>query len=156
VTLHERLFEDLAGDLEYHPKRGLLYLSLGVAALCVWIAVSADTRFTPIPLVFALGSLALLLKGVFFFRKTSEGLGITQLEVAQLADPSTRKSLPSIPILAAQVLQDFGAGVLLLGPVLHTFRSLNESRTLPSLSVFLMGAALFCVGWGVRRLKASE
>lgn len=156
MTIREQLFDELVGDLEYHPKRGLLYLSLGAASLSAWIFAPAGTGFTSVPLVFALGSLALLIKGVFLLRKTSEGLGITQLEFTQLSVPSTRKALPSILVTGARVLQDFGAGSMLLWPVLQAFQRVNESRPLPILRVFLIGTALFCAGWGVRRLNSPD
>src|SRR6266513_636132 len=74
VTLREFLLENFAGDLEYHPRRALLYLSLATAVLCFWIFSPSETKFTAIPLVFALGSLTLLPKGIFLLRKSSEGL----------------------------------------------------------------------------------
>jgi len=130
----------------------LLYFGFGAASLGAWIFAPAGTRFTSVPLVLALGSLALLLKGVFLLRRTSEGLGLTPLEFAQLPAPSNGKALPSILVLGAKAPQDFGEGAMLLGPVLYTFKNVNESRPLPGFRVFLIGAALFCVGWGVRRL----
>jgi hypothetical protein len=42
-----------------------------MAAACFWVFSSPEKRFTPIPLVFALGSLTLAVKGVFFLRKSS-------------------------------------------------------------------------------------
>ena len=155
MTLHERLWENLAGDLEYHPKRGLLYLALGAAALCSWIFTPSDNKLTATPLVFGTGSITLLLKVVLLLRKSSEGLALTQRELAQLSDPSTRKALPPIPALAAQIVQDFGAGALLLGPVLHSLKNINESWEPPSLRVFLTGAILFFIGWLVSWLTSS-
>jgi hypothetical protein len=46
---------------------------LGMIALCYWVFSPSETRFTVIPLVFALGSLTLLVKGVFLLRNSSEG-----------------------------------------------------------------------------------
>jgi hypothetical protein len=57
---------------------------------------ASDDKFTILPLVFALGGLALLLKSVFLLRKSSAGLGLSQHDLAQLSDPSNRKPLPSI------------------------------------------------------------
>ena len=59
MALREFVFENLIGDLEYHPKRALVYLELGGAALCVWIFAPSDAKFEVIPLVFGVGSLAL-------------------------------------------------------------------------------------------------
>jgi len=116
VTLRESFLENFAGDLEYHPRRAVLYLGLAVAALGFWIFCPPETKFTALPLVFLLGSLTLVLKGVFLLRKSSQGLGLTSSELAGLSDPSKRKSLPSVPNQAAQIVQDFGAGSLLLWP----------------------------------------
>jgi|ERR1035441_6511016 hypothetical protein len=146
MTLRERVWEDLAADLEYHPKRALLYLALAVAALGVWVYSPSGDRLTTVPLVFAFGGVALLLKGVFLLRKSSEGLALTQQELDQLSAPSNRKILPPFPILAARIIQDFGTGALLLGPVMHML-STNESRELPNLQVFLSGAILAAIGW---------
>src|SRR5882762_1592392 len=111
MTIREFVFESLIGDLEYHPKRGVVYLGLGVAALCGWIFEPSDTKFSMIPLVFGVGSLALFLKGIFLLRKTSDGLGdshqglgLSQQAVAQLSRTSTPKTFPSIPTLTAQII----------------------------------------------------
>ena len=45
-------------------------------------------------LVFALGALALLIKGIFLMRKSSEGLGLSDQELADLSNPANRKRLP--------------------------------------------------------------
>jgi hypothetical protein len=156
MALREFLLENFAGDLEYHPRRGVLYLGLGIATLCFWISIPSNDKLTAIPLVFGLGSLPLLLKGVFLLRKTSEGLGLTLQELALLSDPSTRKALPSIPALSAQIVQDFGTGALLLGPVLHVGNNINGSWELPVFPVFLIGAVLFLIGWLVRRFTSSK
>jgi len=156
MMFRERLFEELAGDLEYHPKRGLVYLAFGAGALCYWIFPPSSTRSDIVPLLFGLGSITLLLKGVLLLRKTSEGLGLTQRELDQLSDPSTRKSLPPIPTMAAQLVQDFGAGALLLGPFLHALENIDEPSKLPSFPVFLAGGIIFFIGWLFRRLTSSD
>jgi hypothetical protein len=74
VRLREFLLENLAGDLEYHPRRAILYLALAV---------------------------------------------VTHAELAELSNPFQRKSLPSIPNQAAQIVQDFDAGSLYLWPLLN-------------------------------------
>ena len=150
MTLREFLLENVAGDLEYHPRRALLYLALGIASMCFWIFSPSETRFTHVPLVFALGSLALLLKGAFLLRKSSEGLGLSDQEMSALSD--TPKALPSIPAQAAQIIQDFGAGSLLLWPLLNFGKDIDNSwDNPPILRVFLTGAIIFFLGWLVRR-----
>jgi hypothetical protein len=157
VTIREFLLENLAGDLEYHPRRAALYLALGTIALCSWLFSPKETKFTVIPLVVVLGSLTLLLKGVFLLRKSSEGLGLSQQEITALSESSNRKSLPPIPAQAAQIAQDFGTGAFLLWPLLNIGKDIDQSWSDPPLfRVFLSGAVLFFLGWTIRRLALSK
>jgi hypothetical protein len=110
VTIRDFLLENFAGDLEYHPRRGLVYLVLAIGAACFWIFSPYEKKFVALSLIFALGSLTLLVKGVFLFRKFSEGLGLSDQQLADLSDPAGLKNFPSIPTQAAQVVQDFGTG----------------------------------------------
>jgi len=139
VTLREFFFENFAGDLEYHPRRAVLYLGLAVAALCFWIFSPREAKFSALPLVFVLGSVTLFLKGIFLLRKSSEGFGPTPSELADLSDPCNRKTLPSVPNQAAQIVQDFGGGSLLLWPLLKLARISTipgvTLRAFPSFSV---------------------
>jgi hypothetical protein len=152
VTLREAFLENFAGDLEYHPRRAVLYLALAVTAFCFWIFAPSDEQFTTAPLVFALGSLTLLVKGIFLTRKSSEGLGLSAQEVARLSNPINRKMLPSVTAQASQIVQDFGAGSLLLWPLLNIGKDIDKSwNDPPLLHVFLTGVVLFLLGWGVRR-----
>jgi len=156
VTLREFFLENFAGDLEYHPRRAMLYLGLAVAALCFWIFSPPEAKFSTLPLVFVLGSLTLFLKGVFLLRKSSEGLGLTSSELADLSDPSNRKSRPSVPNQAAQIVQGFGTGLLLLWTLLNVGKDIDRSWTNPPrLAVFLTGAVLCSLGWLIRRLTSS-
>ena len=155
MTLRDFLLENIAGDLEYHPRRAVLYLSLATAALCFWIFSPSETKFTAIPLVFALGSLTLLLKGIFLLRKSSEGLGLSEQELAGLSGPTNRKRLPSIATQAAQIVQDFGTGAFLLWPLLNVGKDIDNSwNNPPRFLVFLTGAVLFLLGWLIRRLTS--
>ncbi len=156
VTLREFFLENFAGDLEYHPRRAVLYLGLAMAALCFWIFSPPENKFSTLPLVFVLGSLTLLLKGIFLLRKSSEGLALTQSEFDSLSDPSSRKSLPSIPNQAAQIVQDFGTGPLLLWPVLNFGKDIDLSWIdPPRVPIFVTGATLFFLGWLIRRLTST-
>jgi len=157
VTLREIFVENFAGDLEYHPRRAIVYLTLAVAAFCFWIFSRSDVQFTTLPLVFALGSLALLIKGIFLLRKSSEGLGLSDQELARLSDPSNRKGFPSITQQASQVVQDFRTGSFLLWPILNLVKDIDKSWIDPPLfRVFLVGAILFFLGWAVRRVASSN
>jgi hypothetical protein len=121
---------------------------LGMIALCYWVFSPSETRFTVIPLVFVLGSLTLLVKGVFLLRKSSEGLDLSEQELAKLSDPAVRKTLPRLPTQAAQVVQDFGTGALLLWPLLILGKDFDNSWSAPPrFRVFLAGAIIFLLGW---------
>jgi hypothetical protein len=157
VTPREFFLENFAGDLEYHPRRAVLYLSLASAALCFWVFSPSEKKFTAIPLVFALGSLTLLLKGILLLRKSSEGLGLSEQELANLSGPTNRKRLPSIATQAAQIVQDFGTGAFLLWPLLDVGKDVDNSWTNPPrFPIFLSGAILFFLGWLIRRRTSSS
>ena len=92
--------------------------------------------------MFALGRLTLLVKGVFLLRNSSEGLGLSEQELAKLSDPAVRKTLPPLPTQAAQVVVEFGTGALLLWPLLmlgkdftvpgvtrHVFESFSQGQS---------------------------
>ena len=152
MSLRERLLEEFAGDLEYHPRRAFVYFLLAATAAALWIFAPANLKFTPTPLVFALGSLTLAAKGIFLLRKSSEGLGMSEDDHAALSFPSSHKSLPGLPMQAAQIAQDFGAGSLLLWPLLNVAKDIDGSwADPPLLAVFLSGAVLFALGWLIRR-----
>jgi len=156
VTLREFFLGNFAGDLEYHPRRAVIYVMLAVAGLCFWIFSAPEIKFTTIPLVFGLGSLSLLLKGIFLLRKSSEGLGLTSSELAALSDASNRRNLPSLPNQAAQIVQDFGVGPLLLWPLLNAGKDIDHSWINPPRApVFLTGVVLFSLGWLIRRLTSA-
>jgi hypothetical protein len=155
MSLRERVFEEFAGDLEYHPKRGAIYLGLGLAALCSWILAPASDKLTTVPLVFGFGSVALLLKGVYLFRKSSEGLGMSALDLAQAAVPSNPKHLlPAWPLFV-QIFLDFGTGVLLLGTVMRLTKRFDWPWQFPSAQILLAGVGLVSIGWLLRRVTSS-
>ncbi len=156
MSLREFFLENFAGDLEYHPRRATLYLVLAIVTAAFWFFSPEEIKFTAAPLVFALGALALLTKGIFLLRRSSEGLGLYQSDLAALSDPANRKQLPSIPAQAAQILQDFGTGPLLLWPLLNVAKDINQSWSdPPRLHVFVIGAVLFLLGLTIRRLTTT-
>ena len=154
MDLRETFLDNFAGDLEYHPRRAAVYLVLAISAACFW-SFSADMRFATVPLVFGLGGLALAIKGIFLLRRSSEGIGLTEQEVSKLSDGASKKQLPNVPALASQVLQDFGAGPQLGGPLLRIVVNEKGWSDLPHLQVFLVGACSFGVGWAVRRMTSD-
>jgi hypothetical protein len=114
-------------------------------------------QFTIVPLVLALGGLALIIKGIFLMRKSSEGLGLSDQELAKLSDPSNHKRLPSLTMQVSQIIQDFGAGSLLLWPLLKMGEDIDKSWSDPPLfRIFLVGAILFVLGWVVRRVFSNK
>lgn len=156
MSVREFFLENFAGDLEYHPRRAVLYLVLAIGAAAFWFFSPAENKFTVTPLVFALGALTLLTKGIFLLRRSSEGLGLYQSDLAALSDPANRKQLPPIPAQAAQILQDLGTGPLLLWPLLNVAKDINQSWSdPPRLHVFASGAVLFLLGWTIRRLTTA-
>jgi hypothetical protein len=157
VTVREFSFENFAGDIEYHPRRAVLYLSLASAALCFWAVSPSEKKFTAIPLVFALGVLPFYSKAYSFCAKSSEGLGLSKQELANLSGPTNRKRLPSIATLAAQIVQDFGTGAFLLLSLLNVGKDVDNSwNNPPRFPIFLTGAILFFLGWLIRCLTSSS
>ena len=157
MTIREFFLENFAGDLEYHPRRAVVYVVLGIASACAWIFAPYETRFTPMPLVFALGSVTLFAKGIFLFRKSSEGLGLSQQQLTKLPGPAGQKNLPSVRTQIAQIIQDFGTGPLLLWPLLNFGKDFDHSWSdPPRFTVFLSGVVLFFLGWLFRRLTSSR
>jgi hypothetical protein len=114
VNWRERLFDHFAGDVEYHPKRGFIYLVLGTTALLVWLYYPQN-QYQTLPLIFGLGSVPLLIKAVFFFRRSSEGLGLSARGLEQVSSVANQKKLPPAITLIAQIVQDFGIGPCLIG-----------------------------------------
>jgi hypothetical protein len=157
VNIREFFLENLAGDLEYHPRRAAIYLIFAAGAGCFWIFSPAENKFTPVPLVFALGSLTILGKGIYLLRPSSEGIGLSHTELVELGTSVKRKKLPSIPAQAAQVVQDFGTGRLLLWPLLNLGVDLDRTwNNPPRLPVFAAGAFFFGLGWVIRRFTQRE
>jgi len=153
VNPRQFITENFAGDLEYHPRRGLVCLFLAGSAFVFWYFAPRELKFTVLPLVFLLGSFSLAIKGVFLLRRSSEGLGMSEQELAALSDPKSHKALPSLPSQVAQVVQDFGSGSLLLWPILNFGADIDKSWTdPPRLTVFLVGAGLFAAGLVTRKL----
>jgi hypothetical protein len=154
MPLRTSLLDNFAGDLEYHPQRGAVYLVLAVAAFCRFYLSPTGSRFTATPLVFGFGAVTLLIKGLFLCRKSSEGIGLTETDFNKL---STRKNLPSIPNLVAQIVQDFGAGPLLLGPFLKVGMESDASwSSTTEFQILITGATLFGLGWLVRHTTKAN
>lgn len=153
MTIRDTFVENFAGDLEYHPRRAVVYLILGVASACVWIFSPYGAKFGAVPLIFALGSLTLFVKGIFLIRRSSEGLGLSDQELAELSDSSHRKNTAPFLAQSAQVIQDFGTGSFLLWPLLNFGKEFDQSwGDPPRLTIFICGAGLFFLGWLVRRV----
>ena len=157
MTIRETLFENFAADLEYHPRRGALYLCLGFAAGCFWFFTPFHSKLDVVPAVFGFGSLMLFCKGVFLLRKSSEGLGMTFQEVEKLSRKAGGRKLPMIAAQAGQVLQDFGLGPFLLWPMMTVAHNVDHSISKPPiLTVAIVGACLILCGWFIRWLTHRQ
>ena len=156
MSVRDSLLENLGGDLEYHPRRAALYLVIAAATICFWIFSPPEDKYRYVPLVFALGGLALLLKGILLLRKSSEGIGLSEKDISNLSGAYKRKNLPPLPSQAGQILQDFGTGPLLLWPLLKLGSDANNSVNNPvPFQILVTGATLFALGWLVRRMTSQ-
>lgn len=148
MSFRDSILDNFAGDLEYHPRRGAFYLFLAAAAFSRFYFASDSARFTVTYFVLAFGAVTLFIKGVFLCRKSSEGLGLTETDLSRL---SARKDLPSVPNLASQIVQDFGAGPLFLWPLLRVGKDDNVPWSVVNeFHVLLAGLVLFGLGWILR------
>ena len=158
MIAREFVFENLTGDLEYHPKRALVYLALGFTGMCVWFFVPWLNKYGQAALSCAFGSAIFIPKAAFLLRKSSDGLAPNQallgLSQTEAARPVALKVFPSIPALIAQMIQDFGTGDLLGVFVLRAFNPVDPHRTLPIAGIAITGAALFALGWFVRHFSS--
>jgi len=125
MSLRGIFIDNFAGDLEYHPRRAFVYFVLALAAFSFWYFSPPRLQFTTVPLVFALGGLSLLLKGIFLVRRSSEGIGMSEQDLANLSQQP--KKLPSLLQQASQVIQDAGAGSLLGWPLLRFGENIDKS-----------------------------
>jgi hypothetical protein len=156
LSLRGSILEEFAGDLEYHPRRAVIYFFLAASAFAFWYFAPPERKFTATPIVFALGSITLLLKGIFLVRKSSEGLGMTQSDFDELESGANKKSLGEIPGQVAQIVQDFGAGSVLLWPLLNSAKDVDASWVDPPLlRVIAIGGGMFVAGWLIRRLTRA-
>jgi len=160
MTAREFVFDNLTGDLEFHPKRAVIYLALGAAGLCTWFFTPWTNHYSTAPLTCAFGSAVFLLKAIFLLRKSSDGLAPNQallgLSPTEVERPIAVKTLPSPGALIAQMIQDFGTGDLLGAFALHAFNSVDETRTIPTARIVAIGAILFAVGWLIRHLSSPS
>jgi len=68
-----------------------------------------------------------------------------------------QKKLSSVPSQAAQILQDFGTGGLLLWPLLNLGKDVDQTwDSPPRFPVFFVGAFLFGLGWAIRYFTQRE
>jgi hypothetical protein len=156
VLDRESILENLAGDLEYHPRRAATYLVLSAMAFVAWGFAPAAKQFTAGLLLVALGGLALLIKGVYLLRKSSEGFGLTEHDESALAEAAKKKPLPPLPAQAGQIVQDFGTGGVLLWPLLRLGPMFNHIwENPPEDRIISGGAILFGLGWLIRRLTSN-
>jgi hypothetical protein len=66
-----------------------VYLLLAATALAFWFFSPPERKFVRTPLVFALGSIMLALKGVFLLQKSSEDYGRRRFSFFSVASQGT-------------------------------------------------------------------
>jgi len=153
MLTREDFLENFAGDLEYHPRRAAVYSVFAAGAACAWIFTAPENKFTTVPLVCVLGAVTLVGKAIFLLRRSSEGIGLSEAQLRDLSSVAKQKKLPSLPEQAAQMVQDFGTGPLLLWPLLNMGVDIDkEWVNPPRRPIFLFGLVFFGLGWAIRRL----
>ena len=166
MSIREWLLEEVAGDLEYNPRRAAIYVSIGALAIAAWAFARASDKYGVTPLVFGLGGLALIVKGVFMFRKESAGLGMSERPLMELSKPSNAAVYVELgpeapqkqfPEHAAQFVKDFAAGPLLFWPLIRFGATLDgPNPRMGEFPIFLTGAVLYSLGWLLRRLTQPD
>lgn len=166
MGLRQWLLENVAGDLEYNPRRAAVYPVLGVLALASCVFARGRAEYSFVPSVPALGGLALVAKAVFMFRKQSAGLGTTEESLLGSSGPpvpttpvplATDSARMSLPERAAQLMQDFAIGPLLLSPLISVGANTDGTGLRPRvLPVFMGGALLYAAGWLLCRLTRHD
>jgi hypothetical protein len=163
IPTRGELLENFAGDLEFNPRRAIVYFVFGAAALYLWFRGDFALRYPFIPPVLGLGGLALIVKAVFLLRKNSDGLGLNDQPIGKGSVPvASNKVSPITQDLfglerIAQIIQDFGVGPLLLGLFLDVTldpeHPVHDPRKFP---VLLSGAVLFAGGLILRHLANEK
>jgi len=156
VWSKEEILEEFAGDLEFHPRRGVIYALFGGLCLVLWYRLQVPVRFAFIPPTIGYGGLALILKSIFLFRKSSDSFGATRVDLVE--KPKARPSGP-VEFLGeglnaasvGQFIQDFGAGSIILWPFLALGAESTEPLSNLKVGVFAAGAATFALGWALRK-----
>lgn len=144
------LLENLAGDLEYHPRKAVLYFACAIGVGLLWLYSPSGGRFDSFRDGFALGGITLAIKGIFLMRKRSEGIGLTEQELNEVSETARHKPL-KIADEAGQILQVFGAGPLLLWFLLRVTQDVDASSKNPPIGrVVAIGAAIYFAGWLMR------
>jgi hypothetical protein len=147
------VLENLAGDLYYNPRRATIYCVIGLisVACCVFLRNNPELSFGPY--VIGFGGVAVTVKGLLMFRKHTAGFGVTETSIhnPDVHQQVFKPTVFGLPHLVAQFVQDFGAGSVLLGPLLKVFSDDNDrAHHAPIIQIFLTGIVLFVLGWGVR------
>ena len=152
----ERILEEIAGDLEYNPRRAAIYGVLAGISFLLWWRLHFGGRYSFLREVVGLGGLAFLVKAVFLFRRSSEGFDATpsdRVSTAKSQTPPLQPRTEGLRIAAiGQILQDFGAGSMLLWPFLALGSESTEPLFNLKLSVIATGAAIFAIGWTFRKV----
>ena len=109
-----------------------------------------------------LGGFSLFVKAIFLFRKSSDGFDLSNQRITSTSDNQSRPVDPApieqvdLGASLAQILQDFGAGPLLLWPFLHVGAEVRPASTKQMWLIVICGAVLYGLGRLVGLSRSSD
>jgi hypothetical protein len=157
--------DGLTSGLEYSPPLGMFYVGSAAMSLLFWYVAPGMSRFIDWPLIFVTGGITLLMKGLLYFRKESDGVLPSLQDAMMLPQPvqNTKTAVIShedepLVVQVALFMKTFGLGFILLFPASIVFLIILPK--LPSGDVniaFLLQGTMWLVGWYlVTKYKGSN
>jgi hypothetical protein len=166
MRLREQVLEDVALGLEYNPRRGGIYLLAAGVAFLSTAPLPGPATGSVATLVLDVGGAALLILGIFHFRKRSSGIvnATTSLFSAE-GQPNTAAPEPHAYVAGAEPLRfpvatlvrHFAAGPLLLGPLFIVGAGAHDHAVYVTwMKVIGVGGLLYSLGLGLEKLTAVD